>query len=169
MVWKKKILQKEELEESLLRLYRESDLSQEKTRILSSLASCPDPNITLEVLNFILTPEVRSQDAVFGLAVSSKGRETAWTWLKENWEHISNTWGSGFLITRFVSAVVSPFASFDKVKEIKEFFKAHPNPAITRTLKQSIERVQINAKWVQSIQSEKNLADVVTELAYRKY
>ncbi|XP_048435335.1 aminopeptidase M1 [Pyrus x bretschneideri] len=155
--------------ESLLRLYRESDLSQEKTRILSSLASCPDPNITLEVLNFILTPEVRSQDAVFGLAVSSKGRETAWTWLKENWEHISKTWRSGFLITSFVKAVVSPFASFDKVKEIEEFFKAHPNPAITRTLKQSIERVQINAKWVQSIQSEKNLADVVTELAYRKY
>ncbi|XP_068324437.1 aminopeptidase M1-like [Pyrus communis] len=155
--------------ESLLRLYRESDLSQEKTRILSSLASCPDPNITLEVLNFILTPEVRSQDAVFGLAVSSKGREIAWTWLKENWEHISKTWRSGFLITSFVKAVVSPFASFDKVKEIEEFFTAHPNPAITRTLKQSIERVQINAKWVQSIQSEKSLADVVTELAYRKY
>ncbi|KAM1021901.1 hypothetical protein ACFX2J_042737 [Malus domestica] len=155
--------------ESLLRVYRESDLSQEKTRILGSLASCPDPNITLEVLNFILTPEVRSQDAVFGLAVSNEGRETAWTWMKDNWEHISKTWGSGFLITRFVSSIVSPFASFDKVKEVDEFFNARRNPAITRTLKQSIERVQINAKWVQSVQSEKDLADVVTELARRKY
>ncbi|XP_009334713.2 aminopeptidase M1-like isoform X1 [Pyrus x bretschneideri] len=151
--------------ESLLRVYRESDLSQEKTRILGSLASCPDPNITLEVLNFILTHEVRSQDAVFGLAVSNEGRETAWKWMKDNWEHISKTWGSGFLITRFVSSVVSPFASFDKVKEVDEFFKAHPNVAISRTLKQSIEQVQINAKWVQSVQSEKDLADVVTELA----
>ncbi|ONI33136.1 hypothetical protein PRUPE_1G407900 [Prunus persica] len=155
--------------ESLLRVYRETDLSQEKTRILGSLASCPDPNITLEVLNFLLTPEVRSQDAVYGLAVSSEGRETAWTWLKANWEYISKTWGSGFLITRFVSAIVSSFASFEKVKEIDEFFKAYPNPSTTRTLKQSIERVQINAKWVESVKSEKNLADAVKELAYRKY
>lgn len=72
--------------ELLLRIYRESDLSQEKTRILSnyhshinwfgiywslwfsgndvficivgSLASCPDPNIILEVLNFLLSAEV---------------------------------------------------------------------------------------------------------------
>lgn len=74
--------------DSLLRVYRETDLSQEKTRILStdkslvkifveyknlleflliicpflpctgSIASCPDPNIVLEVLNFVLTSEV---------------------------------------------------------------------------------------------------------------
>ncbi|ONI33138.1 hypothetical protein PRUPE_1G408000 [Prunus persica] len=155
--------------ESLLRVYRETDLSQEKNRILSSLASCPDPIITLEVLNFLLTSEVRSQDAIMGLYVSSKGRETAWTWLKDNWEHISNTWSSGFLMTCFVTAIVSPFASIEKVKEIDEFFKARPNPSITRTLKQSIERVRINAKWVQSVDSEKNLADVVKELVHRKY
>ncbi|XP_021823851.1 aminopeptidase M1-like [Prunus avium] len=155
--------------ESLLRVYRETDLSQEKNRILSSLALCPDPIITLEVLNFLLTSEVRSQDAIMGLSVSSKGRETAWMWLKDNWEHISNTWGSGFLITCFVTAIVAPFASIEKVKEIDEFFKARPNPSITRTLKQSIERVHINAKWVQSVDSEKNLADVVKELVHRKY
>ncbi|KAL6295989.1 hypothetical protein ACE6H2_004131 [Prunus campanulata] len=155
--------------ESLLRVYRETDLSQEKNRILSSLALCPDPIITLEVLNFLLTSEVRSQDAIVGLSVNSKGRETAWTWLKDNWEHITNTWGSGFLITCFVTAIVAPFASIEKVKEIDEFFKARPNPSITRTLKQSIERVHINAKWVQSVDSEKNLADVVKELVHRKY
>lgn len=55
------------------------------------------------------------------------------------------------------------------MKEIDEFFKARPNPSITRTLKQSIERVHINAKWVQSVDSEKNLADVVKELVHRKY
>ncbi|PON95981.1 Peptidase M1, alanine aminopeptidase/leukotriene A4 hydrolase [Trema orientale] len=155
--------------ESLLRVYRESDLSQEKTRVLSSLASSPDPKIILEVLNFLLSSEVRSQDAVFGLAVGIEGREVAWTWLKDNWEHISKTWGSGFLITRFVSAIVSPFASFEKVKEIEEFFASRTKPAIARTLKQSIERVNINAKWVQSVQSEKDLAEAVTELAHRKY
>ncbi|KAG6674295.1 hypothetical protein I3842_15G035000 [Carya illinoinensis] len=155
--------------ESLLRVYRETDLSQEKTRILSSLASSPDPNITLEVLNFLLSSEVRSQDAVYGLGVSREGRETAWKWLKDNWEHISKTWGAGFLITRFVSAIISPFASFEKAKEVEEFFASRSKPSIARTLKQSIERIHINANWVESVKNEKHLADAVKELAYRKY
>ncbi|KAI4316496.1 hypothetical protein L6164_024476 [Bauhinia variegata] len=155
--------------ESLLKVYRETDLSQEKTRILSSLSSSPDPDLVFEVLNFMLSPEVRSQDAVFGLAVSQEGREIAWTWLKENWEKISKTYGSGFLITRFVSAVVSPFASFEKAKEVEEFFATHSTPAIARTLKQSLERVHINANWVHGVKGEKNLHEATKELANRKY
>ncbi|RXH72632.1 hypothetical protein DVH24_012316 [Malus domestica] len=97
--------------EYLLRVYRETDLSEEKSRILRSLASCPDPNITLEVLNFLLTSEVRHQDASAVLSsVSREGRVTAWTWLK------------------IVSEIVSP-----------------------------------------SVKGEKDLADVLKELAYRKY
>ncbi|KAI6679923.1 hypothetical protein NL676_033804 [Syzygium grande] len=150
--------------ESLLRVYRETDLSQEKTRVLGSLASCPDSNIILEVLDFLLSPEVRSQDAVFGLAVCWEGRETAWNWLKENWEYISKTWGSGLLIRRSVSSIVSPFASYEKAKEAEDFFATHSKPSIARTLKQSIERVNINAQWVQSIQNEEHLAEAVKEL-----
>lgn len=155
--------------EALLRVYRETDLSQEKTRILGALASCRDPEIILEVLNFLLCPEVRSQDCVFGLAVSFEGRETAWKWLKDKWDHIHKTYGSGFLLTRFISATVSPFSSYEKAKEVEEFFASRTKPYIARTLKQSIERVHINANWVQSIQNENNLSEAVTELAYRKY
>ncbi|KAK2980117.1 hypothetical protein RJ640_019540 [Escallonia rubra] len=155
--------------DSLLRVYRETDLSQEKTRILGSLGSSRDHDIILEVLNFLLSSEVRSQDVVFGLAVSWEGREIAWKWMKDNWEHITKTWGSGFLITRFVSTIVSPFSSYEKAKEAEEFFAIHGKPSIARTLKQSIERVHINAKWVQSIQCEKHLGEAVKELAYRKY
>ncbi|KAK8697108.1 hypothetical protein V6N13_113265 [Hibiscus sabdariffa] len=154
--------------ESLLRVYRETDLSQEKIRILGSLSSCPDPAIVLEVLKFSLSPEVRSQDAIYGLRVSKEGREVAWTWLKDNWDYIVKTFG-GFLISRFVSEVVSPFASFEKVKEVEEFFASRETPAIARTLKQSIERVNINANWVKNIQEDKNLGEAVQELAYRKY
>ena len=133
--------------ESLLKVYKEADLSQEKTRILGnemscmrayhtffwvcilifsmivgSLASSRDPDLILEALNFMLSSEVtflqifyksectyihyqhiiflfmhngysyvvnllyivkvRSQDAVFGLAVTREGRDVAWAWLK---------------------------------------------------------------------------------------
>lgn len=56
--------------DALLNIYRETDLSHEKTRILGSLASCPDPGIVLDVLNFMLSSEVRRQDAYCGLAIS---------------------------------------------------------------------------------------------------
>lgn len=61
------------------------------------------------------------------------------------------------------------FASFEKAKEIEEFFASRTKPSIARTLRQSIERVHINAKWVQNIQSEKHLVEAIKELAYRKY
>ncbi|XP_058093294.1 aminopeptidase M1-like isoform X3 [Magnolia sinica] len=156
--------------ECLRKVYRETDLSQEKMRILSSLASCPDPDIVLEALNFLLSSEVRSQDVIYGLAgISREGREIAWRWLKDNWDHISKTWGSGILITRFIRAIVSPFCSEDKADEVEEFFARRIKPSRGRTLKQSIERVRINAKWVQSIKSEKRLGEIVKELAHPKY
>ncbi|GAB2285947.1 AP-1 complex subunit mu-1-Iike, variant 2 [Dionaea muscipula] len=153
--------------EALLRVYRETDLSQEKTRILGSLASSADPDIVLEVLNFLLSPEVRSQDAIIGLAVCKEGRETAWTWLKDNWDHISKIWGSGYLLPRFISATVSQFSSYEKAKEAEEFFGSRMKPSIARTLKQSLERIDINAKWVQAIQKDEHLAKVVQDLANR--
>jgi len=61
------------------------------------------------------------------------------------------------------------FASFEKAKEVEEFFASRTKPAISRTLKQSIERVHINANWVQSIQKETKLGEAVKELAFRKY
>lgn len=61
------------------------------------------------------------------------------------------------------------FSSYEKAKEVEEFFASRIKPYIARTLKQSIERVNINANWVRSIQKEKNLAEAVTELAHRKY
>ncbi|KAF6166120.1 hypothetical protein GIB67_023830, partial [Kingdonia uniflora] len=126
-----------------------------------------DPDIVLETLNFMISSEVRSQDAVFGLAVSSEGRETTWRWLKDNWDHLMKTYGSGFLITRFISAVVSPFSSYEKAVEVEEFFVNRSNPSIMRTLKQSLERVHINVNWVRNVQEEKTLAEVDKELAYR--
>ncbi|XP_048495061.1 aminopeptidase M1 isoform X2 [Beta vulgaris subsp. vulgaris] len=150
--------------EALLKVYRETDLSQEKGRIIGSLASCPDPDIVLEVLNFLLSSEVRSQDAIFGLSVSKEGRETAWIWLQDKWDYISKTWGSGYLITRFISTIVSPFSTTEKAKEIEEFFASRMKPTIARTLRQSLERVQINARWVQAVQKDNRLAQLVQDM-----
>ncbi|KAF3775501.1 Aminopeptidase M1 [Nymphaea thermarum] len=155
--------------ESLLQIYRESDLSQEKGRVLSSLACCPDPDIVLEALNFLLSSEVRSQDVVYGLAgINKGGRDVAWQWMKEKWDHISATWGSGFLITRFVSAVASQFSSHEKALEVEEFFASRTKPSIARTVKQSIERIRVDAQWVKSVQEEQLLDALISELANKR-
>ncbi|GMI84345.1 AMINOPEPTIDASE M1, aminopeptidase M1 [Hibiscus trionum] len=154
--------------ESLLRIYKETDLGQEKIRVLGSLASCPDEGMILEALNFALSSEVRKQDAVFALAISKEGREVAWKWLRDKWDGIWTTYGSGYLLTRFVGSIVSPFASSEKVKEIGKFFANRENASIARTLKQSIEQVQINARWAQSIEKDKDLANAVKKLALNK-
>ncbi|XP_073101967.1 LOW QUALITY PROTEIN: aminopeptidase M1-like [Elaeis guineensis] len=89
--------------ESLIKLYRETDIGQVKAQLLSAMASCPDPNIVLETLNFLLSSEVRDQDVIYALAgISSEGSETAWSWLKANWEHISDRWGRHILLTHFI-------------------------------------------------------------------
>jgi puromycin-sensitive aminopeptidase len=56
------------------------------------------------------------------------------------------------------------FASFEEAKEIEEFFASYTKAKFDRALKQSIERVHINANWVQSVQNEEHLAKAVKEL-----
>ncbi|KAG6389346.1 hypothetical protein SASPL_150814 [Salvia splendens] len=155
--------------DSLLRIYRETDLSQEKTRILGSLGSCRDPEIVQEFLDFLLSSEVRSQDVVVGVSVCRESRETAWNWLKANWDNLTKTYGSGFLIAHIISNIVSPFSSYEKAAEVEEFFSSRMMPNIARTVKQGIERIHINAAWVKCIQNDKDLPHAVKELAYSKY
>ncbi|ONK59336.1 uncharacterized protein A4U43_C08F5390 [Asparagus officinalis] len=149
--------------DSLLRIYRETDQSEERERVLRSLGSCPDPDIVLEALNFMLSPEVRNQDVVYGLRTSWGGREIAWAWLKDNWEYISKTW-SGSLLSGFISAIVTPFCSEEKAKEVEEFFATRVKPSIARTLKQSLEKVRINSNWVQGIMNDSSLEEVLKGL-----
>ncbi|XP_024545712.1 aminopeptidase M1 isoform X1 [Selaginella moellendorffii] len=152
--------------DALLQIYRETDLGQERTRILSCLAASSDTEVVREALNLILTDEVRNQDAFFVLGgVRREGRETAWSWLKENWSLLRSRWGdSGFLISRFVTTTTS-FSSQEKADEIEEFFRQHGMLAIERTVSQCVERVRINARWVEFIREEEGFKELISELA----
>lgn len=67
------------------------------------------------------------------------------------------------LISSYVS--LSQFASLEKAKEVEEFFATRSKPSMARTLKQSIERVHINATWVESVRKEDNLTQLVAQLS----
>ncbi|KAI5056620.1 hypothetical protein GOP47_0028438 [Adiantum capillus-veneris] len=155
--------------DALLQVYREASISQEKTRVLTNLASSPDPVLVKEALDFSISSEVRNQDTFFVFSgISLEGRETAWIWLKEHWSFIWKNWG-GFLITRFITATTSQFSSLEKAKDIESFFSNHGNPAIERSVNQSIERVKITAQWADHLRTEPGLVDFIRELSYRSY
>ncbi|KAL3696886.1 hypothetical protein R1sor_010962 [Riccia sorocarpa] len=153
--------------DSLLRLYRESDLSQEKNRILGTVAASSDPLMVREALDFLLSPEVRSQDTIWILSgIGLEGREASWTWLSENWDTIWGRYGETTpLIARFISRIVSQFTSYEKADEIEAFFATNAPPALDRTVSQSIERVRIMAQWVKHVHQESDLVDLLKKLA----
>jgi puromycin-sensitive aminopeptidase len=54
-------------------------------------------------------------------------------------------------------------ATDEKGDDVEEFFKSRTKANIARTVKQSIERVRINAKWGKSIKNEAELGNVLKE------
>ncbi|KAK1434223.1 hypothetical protein QVD17_11142 [Tagetes erecta] len=147
----------------LLKLYREADAVQEKARVLSYIASSPDPELVKEALNLMLTNEIREQDTVYVTArISLEGRETAWIWLKENWDVIMKRWGQGMVFHRFIRDIVTPFSSNEMAEEVEEFFSSRVTPSFVRILKQSIEHVRIKARWIQKIRQDESLIPKLT-------
>lgn len=72
--------------ESLLKLYRETDQHEEKTRILRSLGAVKQQPLIHRVFDFAVSEEVRHQDLIFvlfGASTSSVGRQYVWTFLQE--------------------------------------------------------------------------------------
>lgn len=51
------------------------------------------------------------------------------------------------------------------MKEIGKFFGNRTKASMARTLKQSMEQIYINSKWVQTIRKDKDLAEAVKKLA----
>ena len=137
--------------ETMLKLYRESDLHEEKDRILNALGSVQDESLLAKVLEFSMSDEVRAQDTVFGIiSITStyKGRLLAWKFLRENWDVLLDRYHRGYLLARLVKEVTENFSTDEKAEEIEQFFANRPKPGVERTVKQCVESVKLNAAWL---------------------
>ncbi|CAN6174091.1 unnamed protein product [Urochloa humidicola] len=148
--------------DDLLKVYRQSVEVEEKTRVLGALCNCKDDNIVLESLNFLFSGEVPYQDAYYVLqGISVEARETAWLWLKGNWDLISKIAAGDARVSAVFRVVLELFTSNEKAEEFSRFFATRKKPGFERTLrplKQSLEIVRVNARWIQGIRSEPRLA-----------
>ncbi|KAH1002212.1 hypothetical protein HUJ04_008323 [Dendroctonus ponderosae] len=137
--------------DTLLKLYRATDLHEEKDRISRSLGSANDVKLLKQVLEFAMSDEVRTQDKVFVIvsaSVNCKGRDLAWDFFKDNWPKINKIF-KGYLLTRLVKHLTENFTSEERALEVEAFFQEHSAPGTERTVQQAIETIRLNAKWLQ--------------------
>ena len=135
----------------------ETDLAEEKIRLLMSLTRFQQPELLNSTLADSLSAKVRSQDSitlVAGVAANPKGRDLAWEFVKDNWAEFDRRYGGGgFGLMRLVS-ICSHFNSQEKADEVDSFFAEHPAPAAERTIRQALERVRLNIKWLEQNRQE---------------
>ena len=125
-----------------------------------SLSRFQDPDLLNATLEDSLSSKVRSQDSitlVAGVAGNPKGRNLAWEFVKSNWPEFDRRYGGGgFGLMRLVS-ICSAFNTQEKAEEVDSFFAEHPAPAADRTIRQALERIRLNIKWLE--QNRQELAD----------
>jgi len=114
----------------LIELHNKSDLQEEKMRIANSLGSVRSENLIRKVLEFAISPAVRSQDSVTVMCSVCSNTSTklssdiTWNFVKENWDTIFSRYSSGFLITRLCKTVVENFATQKDYDDVEAFFQS---------------------------------------------
>src|ERR1035437_2116422 len=109
---------------------------------LFTLPQFGDQKLLQRTLEFAISPDVRSQDAL-GLVTSVMGnpvgQQLAWDFVRQHWTEIEKT-GGPFASAQVVGAT-SVFCDAGSRDQVTEFFSAHKVAAAERTYKQSIERI----------------------------
>jgi len=140
--------------DKFIELHNNTDLQEEKVRLATSLGAVCKEDLIGKVLQFAISPAVRSQDAVSvicsisGSCSTKLSSDLTWQFVKDNWDVIYGRYSSGFLITRLVKSITENFATADDFKDVDTFFKTHPVPAAQRSIQQALESIQVNTEWL---------------------
>jgi aminopeptidase N len=107
-----------------------------------TLAQFGDPKLLQRTLDFAISPDVRSQDAlqlVTGVLSNPAGQQLAWDFIRQHWTELEKA-GGPFASAQVVGAT-STFCDPSLRNEVTEFFNEHKVAAAERTYKQSVERI----------------------------
>jgi aminopeptidase N/puromycin-sensitive aminopeptidase len=109
---------------------------------LFTLPRFSDQKLLGRTLDFAISPDVRSQDAlqlVTGVLENPEGEKLAWDFIRQHWSEIEKS-GGPFASAEVVHAT-STFCDAGMRDQVTEFFNAHKIEAAERTYRQSIERI----------------------------
>ncbi|MBV9574892.1 MAG: M1 family metallopeptidase, partial [Acidobacteriales bacterium] len=109
---------------------------------LFTLPQFSDPKLLQRTLNFAISTDVRSQDAlqlITAVLQNPAGEKLAWAFIQSHWEEVQRA-GGPFAGARVVRAI-SSFCDAGMRDQAVDFFAAHKIEAFERTYKQSMERI----------------------------
>ena len=107
-----------------------------------TLPQFSDPKLLQRTLDFAISPDVRSQDAlgvITNVLGNPAGEKLAWDFIRQHWAEIEKA-GGPFASAQVVGAT-SVFCDAGLRDQVTDFFSAHKVAAAERTYKQSIERI----------------------------
>lgn len=116
---------------------------EEHYRYMNALADFSDPALVRRTFDYIVGPEVRSQDATLFIAAllsNPDAQKQAWPLLRERWPQVQKKTGQ-FGGNTVVIAALGTFCDTRRAAEVRQFFTIHKVPDAARTLQQSLERI----------------------------
>src|SRR5262249_3164247 len=115
----------------------------ERYRYLYALADFRDPALIDRALELSIGPKLRSQDTARYLSsflANEPARARAWAFVKAHWKELEpkvRIFGGDTNVV----ASLGNFCDASSRDDIASFFQQHPLPSATRTLTQTIERI----------------------------
>jgi len=114
----------------------------------STLAQFSDPKLLERTLEYAISPDVRSQDAlqlITSVLRNPAGERLAWDFIRQHWPEIEKA-GGPFASAEVVGATGS-FCDAALGDQVTAFFTAHKVEAFERTYRQSLERIKVCADF----------------------
>ena len=109
---------------------------------LFTLPQFSDPKLLQRTLDYAISPDVRSQDAlgvVTSVMGNPEGQKLAWDFVLAHWDAVQKV-GGPFASAQVVGST-SSFCDANMREQVVEFYSAHKVESAERTYRQSIERI----------------------------
>jgi puromycin-sensitive aminopeptidase len=134
------------LYQAYLRCMRRAATPQERSRFQLALGAFRDPGLIEHTLELVLTRTVPTQDVVIvlmRLLANPSARDATWSFISGRWEELEPRMTTG-LVSRLIGALPELQTRAQR-RQVVAFFREHPFPSAARTLKQALERFDLNA------------------------
>jgi puromycin-sensitive aminopeptidase len=125
--------------------FKTAPTPQEQLRYLYALADFPDEGLMARTLDFLLSEDVKTQNAPFVLARCIMNRDRgdqAWRYVREHWSYANAAFPDNAIVRMIdpVKTLTRP----EQQADVGAFFAEHDIPQATRTLQQVLERQRVN-------------------------
>ena len=143
--------------------YADAETPQDRLRHLYALAEVDDRDLLVRTREYVLGPDVRTQDAPFVLRIALNNRvggADTWAFLVEHWDEASRRFPSNSIV-RMIGGITS-LNTPELVEQVQAFFADHPIEQSITTQRQLLERQRINAAL--RSRDEQRLAAALTAL-----